>query len=606
MIFYLKPYVVSSLLDDITIFYYYPYTEKVCMKPKYDPMPWRYLDEFRGKDFEGQWPTLVQMFDITVKRYPQNRCYEVFLPKHDVYSYPEAQAYQKKIASYLSSLGVKKGDVVGLTGKNSPEWAMAYFAILRIGASVAPVDISLTDAEIEHLLDFVHIKGLFIDGDRYDRIGLDNKYGFKISLEEKNHESSYILNLPDLDCSYEEPCIDDIAAYLFTSGTTGTPKAVMLTHSNLSINAYQAVSIMNTYPTEVLYAILPIHHAYTMLAVFLEAVVCGANLVFGKRLSINQMLKEMKMAKVTVLLFVPMVYNKLLAALMKGVESKGETLKWIVDHLMIRSGFIKEHFGFNPGKFFFSWLLKKASLNTVRMCISGGGPLPPETFRKFNELGLDFIQGYGLTESSPILTLNPPFDYEEKSIGKPLPMTEISFGPKDSMGNGEILARGPQVMKGYYNNPEATAEVLDSDGWLHTGDVGYMDDRGFIYLTGRAKNIIVTEGGKNVFPEEIEDHFQLYDDVEQICVIGYVQDKSLSSEGVAAIVYPSESCRKRYEGKDEELYEHIFDIISKVNKDILPYKRISKLIVASSPMEMTSTKKIRRFAVKKQYEEQLS
>ena len=564
--------------------------------PKHDYEPWKWLDEYRGSKFSSRWPSLAQLFDIVTSRYPDNKCYECFIPEHVVFTYKEALAQMDNIASWLVSKGVQKGDRVAVTGKNSPQWALAYMGIVRMGAVVVPVDYALTDEEIEHLVDFVDIKGIFVDSERFDRIGKDGKYGFKVKLEE-------ITLLEKTSCSYEEPFSSDTAAFLFTSGTTGTPKAVMLSHENFVSDCFLAQGNMNVYSTDVFYAILPIHHAYTMLAVFIESMSVGSNLVFGKRLIVSQILKDIKQGKVTMFLAVPMIYNKLISAMMKAVDEKGKLVSGFIHSMMGFSGWVKKVFHFNPGKFMFRFILKKVSLENNRICISGGGPLPPETFKLFNQLGIDFVQGYGLTETSPILTLNPTFDYEETSIGKPLPSVEIKFVNKDEDGNGEICARGPMVMKGYYNNPEATAEIIDSDGFLHTGDVGYQDKNGFIYLTGRAKNIIVTEGGKNVFPEEIEDHFQLYEEIEQICITGFVEDREKKKEGICAIIYPEKKWARAFSGSIQDYME---EICTKVNTELLPYKRIRRVIIASEPMEMTSTKKIKRFAVAKQYKDMLS
>lgn len=564
--------------------------------PKHNFKPWQWLDEYRGKEFDSQWPSLVELFNIVSSKYPDNKCFECFSPQHEVFTYKESKSIMNRVASWLVSKGVKKGDRVAVTGKNSPEWAFAYMGILTMGAVVVPVDYALTDEEIEHLVDYVEIKGLFTDSERFDRLGKDNKYGFKVKLEE-------ITMLEETGCSFENPVSSDLAAFLFTSGTTGIPKAVMLSHENFVCDCFAAQGSMNIYPTDVFYAILPIHHAYTMLAVFIESMSVGANLVFGKRLIVSHILKDFKQGKVTMFLAVPMLYNKLIGAMMKAVDEKGKFVSSVIRGMMSFSGWIKKVFHINPGKAMFGFILKKVSLENNRICISGGGPLPPETFKLFNQLGIDFVQGYGLTETSPILTLNPTFDYEETSIGKPLQFVEIKFINKDEDGNGEICARGPMVMKGYYKNPEATAEIIDSDGFLHTGDVGYQDERGFIYLTGRAKNIIVTEGGKNVFPEEIEDHFQLFDEIEQICITGYVEDREKKKEGICAIIYPEQKWAKSFSG---DVLSHMQEICDKVNTELLPYKRIRKIIIAQEPMEMTSTKKIKRFAVAKEYKEQLS
>ncbi len=576
------------------------------MGKKHNPTPWDFLDNYRGKYFEGDWPTLGQMFDITEARWGSRKCFEAFAPTHLVFTYTEAKAQIIKTASWLYAQGIRKGDRVAVTGKNSPEWAIAYMSIVYMGAIVVPVDYSLSDAEIQHLVDFVEIKALFIDGERIDRIGKDKNYLFKVSLEEKGFEDNYILNLPDVGTQpFEKPVATDLAAFLFTSGTTGTPKAVMLTHQNLTGDCYSAQSQMNIYETDVFYAILPIHHAYTMLAVFIEAMSVGANVVFGKRLIIKQIFKEMKEGGVTMFLAVPMLYNKLIAAMMKGVEEKGKFVSGLIHAMMSFSGFVKKVFKINIGKKMFGFLLKKVSLDKNRICISGGGPLPSSTFKQFNQLGIDFVQGYGLTETSPIITLNPTFDYEETSIGKVVANMEVKFLDKDEQGNGEICVRGINIMQGYYNNPEATAEIMTEDGWLRTGDIGYMDDRGFVYLTGRAKNIIVTDGGKNVFPEEIEDHFQLYYDIDQICVMGYVLDAAMKVEGVCALIYPSADCQKAITDK-AQMQKHMEEIVEEVNKELLPYKRIRKVFVVDEPMEMTSTKKIKRFVVANKYKEMVN
>ena len=576
------------------------------MGRKHNPTPWDFLDNYRGKYFEGDWPTLGQMFDISEARWGSRKCFEAFAPKHLAFTYTEAKAQIIKTASWLYAQGIRKGDRVAVTGKNSPEWAIAYMSIVYMGAIVVPVDYSLSDAEIQHLVDFVEIKALFIDGERIERIGKDKNYLFKVSLEEKGFEDNYILNLPDVGTQpFEKPVATDLAAFLFTSGTTGTPKAVMLTHQNLTGDCYSAQCQMNIYETDVFYAILPIHHAYTMLAVFIEAMSVGANVVFGKRLIIKQIFKEMKEGGVTMFLAVPMLYNKLIAAMMKGVEEKGKFVSGLIHGMMKFSGFVKKTFNINIGKKMFGFLLKKVSLDKNRICISGGGPLPSSTFKQFNQLGIDFVQGYGLTETSPIITLNPTFDYEETSIGKVVANMEVKFLDKDEQGNGEICVRGINVMQGYYNNPEATAEIMTEDGWLRTGDIGYMDDRGFVYLTGRAKNIIVTEGGKNVFPEEIEDHFQLYYDIDQICVMGYVLDAAMKTEGVCALIYPSADCSKTITDK-AQMQKHMEEIVEEVNKELLPYKRIRKVFVVDEPMEMTSTKKIKRFVVANKYKEMVN
>jgi len=209
----------------------------------------------------------------------------------------------------------------------------------------------------------------------------------------------------------------------------------------------------------------------------------------------------------------------------------------------------------------------------------------------FNQLGIDFVEGYGLTEASPICALNPVAAYKVSSVGKILPMLDVKIVDKDEEGNGEVLVKGPNVMMGYYENEEATREAFTEDGYLITGDLGYLDSENYLHLTGRKKNLIVTEGGKNVFPEEIEDHFQLFDEIEQILVKGYVLDEKMKTEGIEALIYPTQ---------DEKLdtsEPHLNEIINQVNKELKSYQKISKVTILESPLEMTTTKKIKRHVV---------
>ena len=572
------------------------------MPNKDNPQPWNFLDEYRGKEFEGRWPNVKTMFHISVLRYPDNNCFRAFSPKEITFTYREAEKKIKEVSYYLLSQGVKKGDKIAVSGKNSPEWAIAYLGIIYAGCIVVPLDILLKDSEMETLMRFGGVSRLFIDADRIENIDKDGSVGLveRLSLE-PSENYRYVLDLNGEEREGYEAASSDIAAILFTSGTTGTPKGVMLTNENLVADCYLAQGNMNIYSTDVFYAILPIHHAYTMLAVMYESFSVGACTVFGKKLVVTQILKELKEGKVTMFLAVPMLFNKMIAALMAGVRKKGIFVYGLIRFLMGISGAIKKMFGVNIGKKIFGFLLKNLSLENNRICICGGGPLPASTFKMFNQLGIDFVQGYGLTETSPITHLNPTYAYIESSVGKAIPECQVKIVDPDEEGNGTIFIKGPMVMKGYYNNEEATNEVL-SDGWLNTGDVGHEDKNHYLYLTGRAKSVIVTDGGKNVFPEEIEDHFQLYDEIDQICIIGYLVNKETKAEGIRAIIYPSASAKKSY-GDEDKLKARMNEIISEVNRELQSYKKITRMDISASPLPMTSTKKIKRNEVVKLFKD---
>lgn len=564
------------------------------MSKKGDATAWSFLDDYRGKLFEGEWPNVRTMFHISVLRYPDNDCFKAFSPKKISFSYKEAEERIRAVSNYLLSQGAREGDKIAVSGKNSPEWAIAYLGIIYAGCIVVPLDILLKDNEMETLLRFGDVSRLFIDADRIENIDRDGSLGLveKISLEPKEGYR-YVLDLEGEEREGYEAKSDDVVAILFTSGTTGTPKGVMLTNENLVADCYLAQGYIDFRPDDVFYAILPIHHSYTMLAVMFESFSVGACTVFGKKLVMSQMLKELREAHVTQFLAVPMLFNKMIAALMKGVREKGVLVYALIRALMELSGAIKKLTGVNLGKKMFSFLLKKLSMENIRTCICGGGPLPSSTFKKFNQIGVNFVQGYGLTETSPVTHFNPPYAYKESSVGKSLPQCQVKIVDPDDEGNGVIYIKGPMVMKGYYKNEEATKEVLSPDGWLNTGDVGHQDQNGYLYLTGRAKSVIVTDGGKNVFPEEIEDHFQLYDEIEQICILGYIIDKATKAEGIRAVIYPSESIRKEC-ADSAAVRTRMEEIVSLVNRDLQSYKKITRVDISDSPLPMTSTKKIKR------------
>ena len=563
-----------------------PYTEK----------PWAFLNEYRGKEFKGDWPTLPEMFRITVMRYSERPCFTIYEPDRISLNYTESLQKIEAVARWLHSKGISRGDRVAVTGKNAPEWTIAYLGVLFAGAVVVPIDYQLRIEEIELLIKTAEAKILFIDEEKYAYFALNpGRLSEVASL--KNGVGNYIYTMDGPAADIDPAAETDLAAILFTSGTTGKPKGVMLTHQNLVSDCYLAQGTpLLIYHTDVFYAILPIHHAYTMLAVFIESVSVGAEVVFGKRMVTKQILKDLKEGSVTMLLGVPMLFNKVLAGIIRGLKDKGPIVYGLISFMMGISGFIKKVFKVNPGKKMFGFVLKKASLNSVRICICGGGPLAPSVFRKYNQLGIDFVQGYGLTETSPIITINPIEQYKETSVGKICPHVDMKILNPDERGIGEVIVKGPMVMKGYFNMPNETAEVFTSDGYLKTGDLGYMDSENYLYLTGRAKNTIVTEGGKNVYPEEIENEFQLYEEIEQIMVRGYVLDKKTKSESIEALVYPNPDFKDETGTvpSPEQMKLRIDGIVSEVNKRLQPYQRIERSFVLEKAMEMTTTKKIKR------------
>jgi long-chain acyl-CoA synthetase len=563
-----------------------PYTDK----------PWAFLSDFRGKTFSGEWPTLPEMFRITVSRYGERPCFTIYEPNRISLTYAESIRLIEAVARWLHSKGIRRGDRIAVTGKNAPEWTVAYLGILFAGAVVVPIDYQLKPEETDLLIKTAGARILFVDEEKHERYA-KNPGGLETVISLKKGTGTYVYDLDGPQAEIEQAAETDLAAILFTSGTMGNPKGVMLTHQNLVSDCYlsQGTPLL-VFHTDVFYAILPIHHAYTMLAVFIEAISVGAEVVFGKRMVTKTILRDLKEAKITMLLGVPMLFNKVLAGIIRGLREKGPVVYGIISFLMGISGVIKKVFTMNPGKKMFGFILDKASLTSIRICICGGGPLTPSVFRKYNQLGIDFVQGYGLTETSPIININPIEQYKETSVGRTIPGVDIKILDPDERGVGEVIVKGPVVMKGYFNMPEETAASFTPDGYLKTGDLGYQDGENYLYLTGRAKNMIVTEGGKNVYPEEIENEFQLFEEIEQILVRGFVADKKTKTERIEALVYPSPEYRDESGAVPEKaaMQSRIEKIIAEVNQRLLPYQRIERVEVLDEAMEMTTTKKIKR------------
>ena len=557
-----------------------------------------WLDQYRGEYIKGEWPTIPEMFHLSRMRFPDKVCFSTYAPKEVHYSFTEANEIIRNTAAYLLSLGVKKGDRVALTGKNSPAWAMAYLAVLEFGGVIVPIDYQMEKDTAERVLNFVEAKVLFVDKERFDTLAVeDSTVKTRISLSPE--KDNYILDLPENRSKIPEgPSDEDLAAILFTSGTTGNEKGVMLTHRNFSTDALQAnhPMFLGVTSDDILYALLPLHHSYCMTAVFLEAISIGCELVFAGGLSVGMMMTDLKRGGITVIMGIPLLYNKILKGMMKQVRSKGLATHLLVGFLMRVSGIINKVFHVNPGKKIFgNILLKKANLYTINYMICGGGPLAPETFQRYQELGLDFVQGYGMTETAPISTLNPAHAFKVKSVGKVFPLIDMKILDPDEDGVGEIILKGPICCCGYYKNEEATEELFTSDGYLRTGDLGYLDSENYLYLTGRAKSLIVTEGGKNVFPEEIEDQFQLFQQIEQILIVGYLANEETRGEGIEALIFPN---KEHFESQSitntDKIRENLVQMVKSVNRELLSYKKISRVRILDDPMEMTTTQKIKR------------
>jgi long-chain acyl-CoA synthetase len=552
------------------------------------------------------------MFLITMEKHAGSKAFSIIKGDENV-SLTYQQVHQRilDVATYLLSKGIGKGDRVILNGKNSPEWAIAYLGILFCKATVVPLDNQMPTGQVEALITFSEAKGIFADRDVIEKLSSQSLPGSQDIIIYLNADSDErvtgFAQIPaggtPIEAS-ELPGGEDIAAILYTSGTTGHEKGVILTHANFTSDVYQAgdPEFLAITSEDIFYALLPLHHSYTMTAVFLEAIMHGCELLFGQGIVVSRVLNEMRVGNVTLFLAIPLLYNKLLAGLMKKVREKGIFAYVLIRSLMWINGGLRKSLHINPGRRWFHQLLDGIGMLDNKLCICGGGPLSPSTFRQYQQLGLDFIQGYGLTETAPILTLNPVSRFKVTSVGKVFPLVDMRIADADLLGVGEVQVKGPNICKGYYKDPVNTALLFTGDGYLRTGDLGALDKEGYLYLKGRAKNLIVTEGGKNVYPEEIEDLFQPHPQVEQVLVRAYIANKSARAEGIEAVIFPDAEHYKQLGYDARQIAQDIDRVVSEVNKKLAAYKKVTRTTIIDKPMAMTSTKKIQRGKVSRTFD----
>jgi long-chain acyl-CoA synthetase len=507
-------------------------------------------------------------------------------------------------ASALRKAGIKPQDKVGILSENRPHWGAAYFGNLFNGGVNVPLDALLKPQELPYIIHHSGIKAI-VASSKYipdlETIREKNEsFETIISMDPGISNNPYLL-ADENPSMLEAPkaSLDDIAALIYTSGTTGLAKGVMLSHGNITSDIWAMVCAFDLYENDSFISILPLHHTFECTVGFLTPLSLGAGITYARGLASKQIVEDIKSNKATILLGVPLVYEKIFTGLSKEIAKKPQFTRAIFKTTYGLSKIIKKTVKLEAGGMLFSSLREKAGLSSLRLMVAGGAPMMPEIAEAFNILGFRLIQGYGLTESAPVLTLNPFENYRNDSIGMTPPGVTIKIDNPNAQGIGEIIAKGPMIMKGYYKNPEATAEVL-KDGWLHTGDLGWVDADGYYYIAGRLKNVIVTAGGKNVYPEEIEFVLNKSPFILESLVIGRPLEGGGGEEIEAIIVPDMEYFSARAAEKEIELNEMNIEKtvkleVSKQCLELADYKRVKYVVLRNSDFEKTSTKKIKRY-----------
>ena len=518
-------------------------------------------------------------------------------------TYEKFKADVMALGTALINLGLKDSNIA-VIGKNSYNWAVSYLASTIVGV-VVPIDKELKSEEIVNFLNVSSAKAVLAD-DKYiqnlvkSKSSIENKNILFINFNSEKDTNSYMSYQLALDAGYDQleegnKDFDNIKIdpnamkiLIFTSGTTGSAKGVCLSHKNVASNIMSTFGIVKVHRDDQVLSILPLHHTYECTLGFLLVLYSGGCISYCEGL--RHITDNILEFKPTVILCVPLLLEKMYKKIESTVrKSLPEKYKNIEGDVIAKLPFIIKKIVISK--------VKNSLGGRLRAFIVGAAPLSPDVINSFKNLHIKSIQGYGLTECSPLVAGNNDFYIKPDAVGLPIPNVSYKIDKPDETGVGEILVKGPNVMLGYYKNEEETKKTI-VDGWFHTGDLGKVDDDGWLYITGRLKTVIVTQNGKNIYPEEIEHYLNENPLISESLVTG-VPDEKTDEVYVNAQIFPNLDAIKEYlKGaipQKEEIKAIIKDIIASVNKKLPNYKHIKSFIVKDEEFEKTTTQKIKRF-----------
>ncbi|MDR3294564.1 MAG: AMP-binding protein [Clostridiales Family XIII bacterium] len=518
-------------------------------------------------------------------------------------SFGEFKADVDALGTALLSLGLA-GKNIALLGENRYEWVVSYLAVTNGVGVVVPLDRELCAGEIAHFITRADVGAVIYSGkgervmeevrahvatECYISMDAWENTGARRSFSRLTEEGKRLVEAGQR--GYLDARVDpeSLCAILFTSGVMGMPKGVMLSHKNIAANIRNMSRYVDVTGDHTGLSVLPMHHTYEMTCHILTAVYQGCRVAICEGL--KHILKNMAEAKASVLLGVPLIFENMHRKILRQKERTGKTRR-------IRGAVTLSRLLGGQNLSAARWMfreLHQATGGALHLFIAGGAPMDPEVIKDFCAMGIPMIQGYGMTESAPIIALNKDKYSKPASVGLPLPDTEVQVIDVDEDGIGEIVCRGDSVMMGYYRDEEETKRVL-VDGWLHTGDLGYFDGEGFLYVTGRKKNIIVTKNGKNISPEEIENYLYDIPYIREVLVWG-LEDGKNGDVVVCADIFPDSAFAWEEHGRpltDDELKSALKEAIDKVNEKMPLYKRVKRFALREEEFEKTTTKKIKR------------
>ena len=534
---------------------------------------------------------LLKRIKETAELFPEKTALQMREGDHyRKYSYKDLVRIIASVAGAFAARGIKKGDRVAIFSENRPEYVFAYLATISLKAVVVPLDSQLTEKEVSVLLRNAEAKVVCVSASTRARLPQDSGHQVISFDVDSGLFFGEMMKAGLAAPSPAAPAASDLAAILYTSGTTGDPKGVMLTQGNLASNCDSVMKLNIVWSSDNMLMILPLHHTYAAMICMLLPLSLGATVTMLNSLKGPDILRCMQETKITIMAGVPQLYTAMRRSIFDEIGKKPALVRLLVRLFLSASILLRKKAGVNIGKILFGKVHTKFG-PSFRLFASGGARLEPDVHRDMTSLGFTIVEGYGLTETSPLSCFNPIERPKAGSIGIPIPGVEVRIADSDEKGMGEIAVRGPNVMAGYYMKPKETAAVL-KDGWFHTGDLGYKDADGYFFITGRSKELIVLASGKNIFPEELEKYYKQIPSIKELCLVQ--TDRGLE----AAVVPDFDYLRKMNLSNSRET---ISAEIEDLARDLSPYKRIMGLKIFKEALPATRLGKLKRATVRELY-----
>ena len=557
--------------------------------------------------------TFTRHFAAVVRRAPERTAFQLKTPDgYTFVSYGEAYRRIRGVALGLHILGVRRGERVAVLSENRPEWTIAYFGSYFAGTVAVPLDAQISPEEWRHLIDDSETRAVFVSGMLAEKliavldgagISKERIIIFDDSEVAKNEgygsfdemiESAFLeKNPPEL----AEISPSDLAVIIYTSGTTGNPKGVSLTHANIMHELRSIFAVLHITTDDAMLCLLPLQHVLALNINVLIPLYKGGYVVFADTLKRTEIMQALSDANISIFVTVPQFFYLIHNRIQEELSRRPAFARLVFRGMITLNRFSLRYLKLNFGKTFFAGVHKNFSLR-LRLLVSGGSGLDVAVARDFADMGFTILQGYGLTETTGACSVNSVKTNVIGSVGAAMPGNEIKILSPDETGVGEILIRGPIVTGGYYKNPEATNQAI-RDGWFHSGDLGRLDAKGNLFITGRAKEIIVLANGKNIYPDELEAHYLQCPYIQEIAIVGLSSDDG-RGEKPHAVVIPNFAHMKSK--KIANVREILHDEIAALSGRLPKYKRIMSYQIQADPLPRTTTKKLKRLEIRRMAE----